>query len=95
MLLVQSKLRIEEKEFPRDPTSIVEGYRKVSYLFTKDITPTVINTYKNDFLFRDLLCIDIQEDAIPTVVGRHRLLALGTALMIAVFLTTKSLDIPA
>lgn len=79
----------------RDPTSIVEGYRKVTYLFTKDITPTVIQTYKNYILLEELLCIDIQEDVFPSVEGRHRLLSFGTALMMAVFLTTKTLALPA
>lgn len=79
----------------RDPTSIVEGYRRVSYLFTKDIAPIVIQTYKNDFLFKDFLHLDIEGDVFPSVEAKHRLLSVGTALMMAVFITTKTIALPA
>jgi hypothetical protein len=79
----------------QDPSSIVEGYRKVSYLITRDITPTVIHAYKNEFIFRDLLNIDLQEDVFQSLEGRHSLVCLGTALMMAVFITTKTIALPA
>lgn len=78
-----------------DPTTIGPGYRKVCYLFRKDLTPTVINTYTNHFLFTDILGLPVQEDLFPTGEGGQRVIAVGTALMIAVLLTTKSLVIPA
>lgn len=78
-----------------DPTTIGPGYRKVCYLFRKDLTPTVINTYTNHFLFTDILGLPVQEDLFPTGEGGQRVIAVGTALMIAVLLTTKSLVLPA
>jgi hypothetical protein len=79
----------------RDPTSIVEGYRRVSYLWTKDITETVIQTYKNDFLFRDLLPFDTRQESFNGVESKDCIVSLGTALMMAVFITTKTLVLPA
>lgn len=73
----------------QDPTSIVEGYKRVTYLLTKDITSTVISTYKNDFLFRNIL--SIEEYNLPDVGSKHRLACIGTALMMAVFITTKTI----
>lgn len=81
----------------RDPTLIAPGYRKLCYLFTKDLTPTVINSFTNHVEFTDILSDLVEVDLSPTGVegGQQCVIAVGTALMIAVLLTTKSLVIPA
>lgn len=77
----------------QNPTSIVEGYKRVSYLITKDITPTVISTFKNDILLRDILMIDVEQDTFSGVGPTHRKVCIGTAIMMAVFITTKTITV--
>lgn len=35
----------------KDPASVVDGYKRVSYIFTKDVVKTVLRTCRNDTFF--------------------------------------------
>ena len=39
----------------KDPASVVDGYKRVSYIFTKDVVKTVLRTCRNDTFFHNLL----------------------------------------
>jgi len=73
----------------KDPTSVVEGYKRVSYLVTKNIIQTVITTYMTEHPFKDILTVDVFNLNDPTIRGR--VACVGTGIMMAIFLTTKVL----
>lgn len=73
----------------KDPTSVVEGYKKVSYMITKDIIQTVITTYQQQTPFKDIINTEVFDLNSPFT--RERFASVGTAVMIAAFLTTKVL----
>lgn len=71
----------------KDPSSVVEGYKRVTYLITKDVIQTVITTFQQQPPFNDIL--NTEEFDMNSSFNRERFACVGTAVMIAVFLTTK------
>ena len=72
-----------------EPTSVVEGYKRVSYLFTKDIIQTVITSYKHEHPFNDVLSVD--QFNMNDGIVKGRVACIGTGIMMAIFLATKVL----
>ena len=72
----------------KNPTAVVEGYKRVTFWMTQDVHEIVKQTFKYEPSFNE---IDL-----PNCIGRAKILGdapayIGTAIMLATFITTKVL----
>ena len=72
----------------KNPIAVVEGYKKVSYLMTKDIVQTVISTFMHQSPFNEILSVELANLNYDTNY-RDRFTSVGIAILIASFLATK------
>jgi len=72
----------------KNPITVVEGYKKVSYLMTKGIVQTVISTFMHQSPFNEILSVELANLNYDTNY-RDRFTSVGIAILIASFLATK------
>lgn len=82
----------------KNPDVVINGYKRATFLITKDITNTVITTFQQDPTFKYILDIDYEMEQLDfenNIAAKHVLFNTCTAIIVATLIATKALVLPA
>jgi hypothetical protein len=72
----------------KHPSSVVEGYKRITYWMTEDVVQTVYNNYRP---YCEPFCriVDVNQYDMGEIAQSERMACIGTAIMIASFITAN------
>lgn len=79
----------------KNPNAIINGYKRVTFLINKDIMNTVLSTFMHDPTFTEVLNLNEADNLDNNIGMKHVLASAATAIMVASFIATKALVLPA